>query len=74
MEVVHHSLSVSLSVSVTYLAVGQSHTAEVLPSLQLYLRLESCSRRSLSPHHGASSGCGWRRRPPAMEGSYEYVE
>jgi hypothetical protein len=24
-------------------------------------------------HHGASSGCGWRRRPPNMDGSCEYI-
>jgi hypothetical protein len=29
---------------------------------------------SLSPRHGASSGCGWRRRPPDTEGSCEYIE
>jgi hypothetical protein len=29
---------------------------------------------SLSPRHGASSGCGWRRRPPVFEGSCEYIE
>jgi hypothetical protein len=29
---------------------------------------------SLSPRHGASSGCGWRRRPPVMEGSCENIE
>jgi hypothetical protein len=28
----------------------------------------------LSPRHGASSGCGWRERPPEMEGSCEYIE
>jgi hypothetical protein len=28
----------------------------------------------LSPRHGASSGCGWRRLPPVLEGSCEYVE
>jgi hypothetical protein len=28
----------------------------------------------LSPRHGASSGCGWRRRPPVMEESCEYIE
>jgi hypothetical protein len=28
---------------------------------------------SLSPRHGASSGSGWRRRPPDMEGSCEYI-
>lgn len=27
-----------------------------------------------SPRHGASSRCGWRRRSPGMEGSWEYVE
>jgi hypothetical protein len=25
-------------------------------------------RGSLSPRHGASSGCGWKRRPPDMDG------
>jgi hypothetical protein len=30
-------------------------------------------RGLLSPPHGASSGCGWRRRPPDMEGSCEYT-
>jgi hypothetical protein len=28
----------------------------------------------LSPQHGASSGCGWRRRPTGMEGSCEYIK
>jgi hypothetical protein len=28
----------------------------------------------LSSRHGASSGCGWRRRPPDMEDTYEYTE
>jgi hypothetical protein len=28
----------------------------------------------LSQRHGASSGCGWRRRPPVIEGSCEYIE
>jgi len=28
----------------------------------------------LSSRHGASSGCGWRRRPPDMEGTREYIE
>jgi hypothetical protein len=28
----------------------------------------------MSPRHGASSGCGWRRRPPDMEGGCEYIE
>jgi hypothetical protein len=23
----------------------------------------------LSPRHGSSSGCGWRRKPPDMEGA-----
>jgi hypothetical protein len=27
-----------------------------------------------SPWHAESSGCGWRRRPPDMEGSCEYTE
>jgi len=29
---------------------------------------------SLSPRHGASCGCGWRRRPSDMEGSCECIE
>jgi hypothetical protein len=28
----------------------------------------------LSPRHGASSGSEWRRQPPDMEGSCEYIE
>jgi hypothetical protein len=28
----------------------------------------------LLPRHGASPGCGWRRQPPDMEGSCEYIE
>jgi hypothetical protein len=28
----------------------------------------------LSPRHGASSGSGWRRRAPDVEGSCEYTE
>jgi predicted SAM-dependent methyltransferase len=28
----------------------------------------------LSPRHGASLGCGYRRRPPDMDGSCEYIE
>jgi len=29
---------------------------------------------SLSPHHGASSDYGWRRRPADMEDSFEFGE
>jgi hypothetical protein len=29
---------------------------------------------SLSPRHSVSSDCGWRRRPPDIEGSCEYIE
>jgi len=29
---------------------------------------------SLSPRHGMSSGCRWRRGPADMEGSCEYTE
>jgi hypothetical protein len=28
----------------------------------------------LSPQQGASSGCGWRIRPPDMEGGCGYTE
>jgi hypothetical protein len=28
----------------------------------------------LSPRHDASLGCGWRKHPPGMEGSCEYIE
>jgi hypothetical protein len=28
----------------------------------------------LLPRHGASSCCGWRRRPPDMESSCKYIE
>jgi len=27
-----------------------------------------------SPRYGASSGCGWRRRPPDMDGSCKYIQ
>jgi hypothetical protein len=29
---------------------------------------------SLLPQHGASSGYGWRRRPPGMQGNCECIE
>jgi len=29
---------------------------------------------SLSPQHGVSLGCRWRRWPPHMEGSCKYIE
>jgi hypothetical protein len=32
-----------------------------------------CSFKSLSQWHGASSGCGWRRRPPDMERNLDYI-
>jgi len=28
---------------------------------------------SLSPRHAPSSGCGWRRQPPDMEGSCQHI-
>jgi hypothetical protein len=28
----------------------------------------------MSLWHGTSSGCGWRTRPPDMEGSCKYIE
>jgi len=31
-------------------------------------------RESVSQRHGASSDCGWRRRPPDMKGSCEFME
>jgi len=33
-----------------------------------------CCVGSRSPRHGASSDCGWRRRPQGMEGSCLYTE
>jgi hypothetical protein len=32
-----------------------------------------CYVRPLSSRHSASSGCGWKRRPPDMDISYEYI-
>lgn len=29
---------------------------------------------SLSPWHGMPADCGWRRQPPDMEGSYNYIK
>jgi hypothetical protein len=28
----------------------------------------------LSPWQGTSTGCGWRKHPPVLEGSCEYIE
>jgi len=33
-----------------------------------------CSFYFLSPRHGASSCCGWKRWAPGMEDSYERTE
>jgi hypothetical protein len=30
--------------------------------------------RSMLTRHGPSSGCGWWRRPPNVEGGCEYTE
>jgi hypothetical protein len=43
------------------------------PATCVYPEPDQSSQRppncSLSPRHGASSGCGWRRRPADMEGN-----
>jgi hypothetical protein len=46
----------------------------VFNHLSLALKLKPCYVGPLSPRHGASSGCGWRRRPPVLERSCEYIE
>jgi len=38
------------------------------------LELSSVLPGLLPPQHGASSGCGWRIRPPDMENSCEFTE
>jgi len=38
------------------------------------ISLDQCQYGFLSPQHGTSSGCGWRRRHPDMEGRCEYTE
>jgi hypothetical protein len=35
---------------------------------EFYISL-SPIKQSLSPHHYVSSGCGWWRKPPKMDGS-----
>jgi hypothetical protein len=39
-----------------------------------HIRKIPCQVGLLSPQHGASSGCGWKKHPPGMEGSCEYIE
>jgi hypothetical protein len=54
----------------------------VQPQISTELNAARAALRSLGafddvqlvPRHGASSGCGWRRRPPDMEGSCEYID
>jgi hypothetical protein len=41
---------------------------------QPYELSSAMSCASLSPWHGAFSGCECRRRPPDMEGTYEYIQ
>jgi len=36
--------------------------------------LQTMFRGSLSPRHGTSSFCCWRRRPPDVQGSCEFIE
>jgi hypothetical protein len=51
----------------------RTQSAQVwLKELQMTYFLSYLLRQA--PWHGASSGCGWRRRPPDMDGSSEYVE
>jgi len=38
-------------------------------SFLIWRKLMLCA--FLSPRHGDTSGCGWRRRPPDVEGSCE---
>jgi hypothetical protein len=40
----------------------------------MYAFKSLCKVGLLSTWYGVSSGCGWRRWPPDMEGSYEYIE
>jgi hypothetical protein len=39
-----------------------------------FIEVIFCWVGPLSPGHGASSGCRWRRWPPDMEGSCKYIE
>jgi hypothetical protein len=43
-------------------------------SIKELIAIEESPCGPLSPRHGASSGCGRRRRPPDVEGSCEYTE
>jgi hypothetical protein len=53
------------------LPVARRCTAEVTRSQS---ELSTVSGGSLSPRHGASSGCGWRRLPQGVEGNCECIE
>jgi hypothetical protein len=57
----------------TDLAMGRSHIREVLPKfLKVFIVIMLCV--SLSLRHRASMCCGWRRLPPDMENSCQYIE
>jgi hypothetical protein len=45
-----------------------------LQSWALLEKLPTVQLGPLSPQHGTSSGCGWRRQPPDMKGSRKYIE
>jgi hypothetical protein len=52
---------------------SQKKTEKIIAFRIVILGFQRCVC-PLSTRQGASSGCGWRRRPPHMEVSWEYTE
>jgi hypothetical protein len=74
------SLNVRDQVSHPYRATGKIILLYILIFMLLYSRRANIHYYEYDTFcfyvyiHGASSGCGWMRRPPDMEGSCEYIE
>jgi hypothetical protein len=71
-----HDYVISYLISST--SSGQQVVSQILSQAFRLLSTSSCKvphvGGSLSPMHGATSCCGWRRRPPDTEDSCEYIE
>jgi hypothetical protein len=72
----HNMLSNDVNIALTVLKITTPIAVFVTMSgnLVFVIVMKPCYVGPLSPRHGASSGCGWRRRPPDMESSCVYTE
>jgi hypothetical protein len=70
------SMSYHKKVGVCDFVVYFSSIGALFELVLLYwmLMFDPCYVGPLSPRHGVSLGCGWRRCLPDMEGSCEYIE